>query len=75
MFHSFTYPSEASHFNENYLVSNFTDIKMENGLINFIRPEDCKIHHNLKKYTFKKFNRDNMIFADDEINYLDKEVK
>jgi CRISPR-associated protein Cas5, subtype I-C/DVULG len=75
MFHSFTYPDEAVDYKDNKLISNFTDIKMENGKIDFIRPEECQIHHNLKDYSFKSFTEENMTYAEEEYISLPEEVK
>jgi CRISPR-associated protein Cas5d len=71
MFHSFLYPDETMRQdNEHLLISNFTDIKMDNGQINFVRPENCEIHHNLRNYQFKSFSEDNMKFVDEEFEEL-----
>lgn len=71
MFHSFTYPDEVTEKDsENVLISNFTDIKMDNGQIDFIRPEECQIHHNLRDYAFKSFGKENMIPVEKEFNLL-----
>lgn len=68
MFHSFTYPDESLQKNgEHHLISNFTDIVMDNGQITFIRPEECKIHHILRDYNFKHFSFDNMTSVDEEL--------
>lgn len=75
MFHSFLYPDEAVHKkNEYILVSNFTDIKLDNGQIYFVRPEDCQIHHTLRDYSFKTFTKENMTFVEDEYNSLPREA-
>lgn len=66
MFHSFTYPDENVQNKKGMLISNFTNIIMNNGIINFVRPEDCQIHHILRSYSFKTFNDGNMRFADEE---------
>ena len=61
MFHSFVYPDEA--YNEdtaNNLTSNFTNIAMNNGIINFIRPEECEIQQQLRNYSIKTFDSDSM---------------
>ena len=75
MFHSFSYPDEAVHNNESGLISNFTDIKMDNGKIDFIRPEECQIHHSLRSYSFKPFTRENMTFSEEELASLTEEVE
>jgi CRISPR-associated protein Cas5d len=76
MFHSFLYPDEAvNNNNDHILISNFTDIGMNNGQIDFVRPEDCQIHHCLRDYSFKTFDRENMTFAEEEYNSLAREVE
>lgn len=75
MFHSFLYPDEAVHSNEGKLISNFTNIIMDNGEINFIRPEECQIQHSLRDYSFRPFTRANMTFAEDEIRSIPEEVE
>ncbi len=75
MFHSFSYPDEAVNNNESELISNFTDIKMDHGKIDFVRPEECQIHHSLRSYSFKPFTRENMTFAEEEFTLLPKEVE
>ena len=75
MFHSFIYPDEALEYDsENKLVSSFTDIRMDNGQVDFVRPEDCQIHHTLRDYNFKPFNSNNMTNVEDEYNLLTKGV-
>lgn len=61
MFHSFVYPDEA--YNDetaNNLTSNFTNIVMKNGKIDFVRPEECEIQQKLRNYSIKKFNKDSV---------------
>lgn len=74
MFHSFTYPSEAMHDLNNQLISNFTSIQMDSGQVDFIRPEECEIHHTLLSYSFKQFTRSDIRFAEEEASLLE-EVK
>lgn len=72
MFHSFTYPDEATgNDHKNVLISNFTDIKMDNGKINFVRPEECQIHHNLREYGYRPFNKERLLVKE-EINFSDE---
>ena len=75
MFHSFNYPDERVQTaeKENNLVSNFTDIAMSNGRIDFIRPEECQIHHKLRNYTIKKYTKDNMKSVDEELKDIPEE--
>ena len=75
MFHSFLYPDEAADNNDGKLISGFTDIKMDHGKIDFIRPEECQIHHTLRSYSFKPFTRENMILAEEECALLPEEVE
>jgi CRISPR-associated protein Cas5d len=75
MFHSFTYPDEAVSGGENVLTSNFTDIKMDNGKIDFVRPEECQIHHTIRNYSFKNFTKENMKYAEEELAALCREVE
>lgn len=75
MFHSFSYPDEVVHNNESKLISNFTDIKMDHGKVDFVRPEECQIHHTLRDYSFKPFTRGNMTFAEEELTLLPEEVE
>lgn len=61
MFHSFVYPDEA--YNEetaNNLTSNFTSIVMNNGRIDFVRPEECDIQQQLRNYSIRKFDSDSI---------------
>jgi CRISPR-associated protein Cas5d len=76
MFHSFVYPNEAEgKQSDQILVSNFTDIKMENGEISFVRPEECQIQHNLRNYSFKQFSKENVKFVEEELNSFPQEVE
>ncbi|WP_334195617.1 type I-C CRISPR-associated protein Cas5c [Muricomes intestini] len=75
MFHSFSYPGENEYQGGGKLISNFADIKMGNGKVDFIRPEECQIHHTLRTYGFKSFNEGNMKFADEEIDSRPEEVE
>ena len=68
MFHSFTYPDEVlKGEEENQLISNFTDIRMNNGQINFVRPEECQIHHTLRNYGIKSFSGNDITYAQKEL--------
>ncbi|MCK9444660.1 MAG: type I-C CRISPR-associated protein Cas5c [Tissierellaceae bacterium] len=74
MFHSFTYPDEAySVDTEESLTSNFSPISMINGRIDFILPKECTIKHKLGNYSIKKFDKNNLIGADDLLNAYEKE--
>ncbi|WP_298706517.1 type I-C CRISPR-associated protein Cas5c [uncultured Veillonella sp.] len=64
MFHSFIYPGESTGkktYEDNRLYSNFTPIFMMNGKINFVRPEECKISHNLREYQKVNFSKVKMV--------------
>lgn len=74
MFHSFLYPDEKGGTFDNSLISTFTNIRMEDGIIKFIRPEECYISHTLHNYSFKSFSESNMKFVDDELALLPEEV-
>lgn len=61
MFHSFVYPDEA--YNEdtaNNLTSNFTSTFMNDGRIDFVRPEECNIQQKLRNYSIKNFNSESI---------------
>ena len=61
MFHSFIYPDEAyNEETEGKLTSSFTNIVMKDGVIDFIRPEDCEIHQQLRNYSIKKFDQESI---------------
>ncbi len=57
MFHSFNYPTEVNTNNYNLLQSNFSEIKMENSIIKFIRPNECKITINLNNSEYKQIKK------------------
>ncbi len=73
MFHSFNYPDERVQTEENNLISNFTDIAMSNGRIDFIRPEECQIHHKLRNYTIKSYTKDNVKSVNKELKDIPEE--
>lgn len=57
MFHSFVYPDEAyDKDTADNLTSNFTNISMNNGRIDYVRPEECSIQQKLRNYTIKNFD-------------------
>lgn len=72
MFHSFVYPDEA--YNEetaSNLTSNFTNIFMNDGRIDFVRPEESIIQQKLRNYSTKKFNLESIKDVDttwEEVN-------
>ncbi len=74
MFHSFIYPDEAYDENtENVLTANFCPIVMTDGIIQFIEPKDCSIKHNLGNYSIKKFDKNNLISAEELLNIYEEE--
>lgn len=56
MFHGFTYPDEAKGEQEGKLTARFWLPKMENGVIHFIRPEECTIQRELFEMNAKEFS-------------------
>ena len=66
MFHGFTYPDENS---EKKFLSRFWNAVMTDGVIEFIRPEECSIVREISQYEPKVFSaeKNNMAFVD-EIN-------
>lgn len=76
-FHSFIYPDEHPNLqtNEAKLVSNFSTTLMEDGRIQFCRPEECVVHHELSEYTIRKFGSDEYTSVNEEFQaYLEDEV-
>lgn len=53
MFHGFTYPDENS---EHKMYARFWSPVMKDGIIKFIRPEDCKLQRELLGYEPKSFS-------------------
>lgn len=49
MFHSFTYPKMNQ---EEVLYANFGSIKMERGIVNFLRPEQCSVRRRVRNYSY-----------------------
>lgn len=54
MFHGFDYPDETG---DNNLHARFWQPTMVNGVIQFTRPEDCKIRKFVREMSMKKFER------------------
>lgn len=52
MFHGFDYPDETG---KNELGARFWRASMRNGILHFIRPEECTIRRRIKKMTAKEF--------------------
>lgn len=62
MFHSFIYPSESS----NKLIANLSHIVMKNGVIEFERPDECKISRVVREMEYSK-TKIGSDFVDEEI--------
>lgn len=64
MFHGFTYPDENP---DEKFSSRFWHVVMNDGEIDFIRPEECEIVREISRYKPKIFSREakNITFADD----------
>lgn len=74
MFHSFVYPDESSNQDqEGKLTSYFGPITMVDGRVDFIRPEENPIQHNLGNYSIKSFTRENMTSVDELFEEYEKE--
>ena len=54
MFHGFDYPDEIG---DNNLHTRFWRPTMVNGVIRFVRPEDCKVRKVVRKMSVKRFER------------------
>lgn len=73
MFHSFTYPDEFyDNDTKDLLSSNFTPITMIDGKIDFIESKDCIIKHRLGNYSIKKFDRHNLMSAEELLDEYEK---
>ena len=55
-YHSLSYPDESG---TGEITANFWYPKMENGVINFCRPEDCTKHHAIREMKAKCFDGGN----------------
>ena len=55
MFHGFDYPDEIG---ENKFYSRFWNPTMKNGVIEFVRPEDCTVKKFIREMDPKKFEQD-----------------
>ena len=67
MFHSFVYPDEGHDVNTyDHLSSNFSNIIMKDGVIEFCRPEACEITHQLHQQEIKIFEENDMTMVDEE---------
>ena len=54
MFHGFDYPDETG---EHKLSTRFWQPKMADGVVRFVRPEDCKIRKSIREMSPKRFER------------------
>ena len=50
-FHSFAYPTE--HATEGELIANYSRVVMKDGVIAFVRPEECEIQHRITDYSIR----------------------
>ena len=71
-FHSFIYPDENPNRDQEeiLLISNFCTTIMEDGCIQFCRPEECKIHHELGTYQIKQFGKNTFTTVDAEYDLI-----
>ena len=59
MYHGLTYPDEAySPETREKMTANFWYPVMKNGVITFLRPEDCPLHKPLREMEMKIFDRE-----------------
>lgn len=60
MFHGFTYPDEAVRPEDQHkLTARFWRPVMRNGIIDFIKPEQCSFHREIRAMKMKKFGENN----------------
>ncbi len=69
MFHSFIYPDENS---DNKFIANFWKPTMENGVIKFIRPEDCEMKREIIDGKKKEFIKGKNIMGVEDLSYKDE---
>lgn len=74
MFHSFEYPGDPNNRGEDdsKLRSNFTTVVMKNGRVDFLRPEECEIHHQLNNYKVKRFDISSIRQVNEELMLFEK---
>ncbi len=59
MYHGITYADETySKETEQYMTANFWHPVMRNGVIEFLRPENCPLHKTIRKMSMKDFGDD-----------------
>ena len=64
MYHGLTYPDEGySDETRRYLTKNLWSPVMKNGVIHFLRPEECPFHETLHEIPVKKFGYDSKSFS------------
>lgn len=74
MFHSFSYQERMNKGKlGGTLYSQFAPIIMNDGVIAFIRPEDCLIRHELRDYRVKEFTEDMYMPVDEQWAVYDEE--
>lgn len=74
MFHSFSYQERLKNGKQKgMLYSQFAPIVMNDGIITFIRPEECPIRHELHDYQVKEFKDGMYVPVDAEWNLYDEE--
>jgi len=60
MFHGFDYPDEIG---KNEFLSRFWSPTMKNGVIEFLRPEECRVRKFIREMTPKEFEQDKNLFG------------
>ncbi len=64
MYHGITYADEAvCEEDKGMMTVRLWTPVMENGIINFMRPEDCRIKNHIRKMPIKEFSRDKENFS------------
>lgn len=76
-FHSFIYPDENSQAESNdiSLISCFSSVVVDDGCIQFCRPEECRVRHELSSYQIKTFPAGSFREVDREYEeFLDEDI-
>lgn len=63
MFHGFNYPDETG---KDVLQARLWSVVMQNGKIHFLRPEECRLMHDVHKAKAKHFDSTEIVFASRE---------
>ncbi len=63
MFHGFTYPDEANEQNQGMLTARFWNPVMRDGIVTFIRPEECQLQRELFEMDMKNFSTELQNFS------------